>query len=51
MNTVTLTCIKTLRHADGRVWLAGETYSMLAREVDALKTDLGATFAQHFTEG
>lgn len=50
MNIVKLTCIKTLRHDDGRVWLEGDTYELTAREVDALKAEFGEKFAEHFTE-
>lgn len=50
MNTINLKCIKTYRHADGRVWLEGEEYELQAREVKALKDELGAEFGKHFTE-
>lgn len=50
MNIVKIECIKTFRHADGRVWLEGETYELTAREVGALKQQMGDDWAKHFTE-
>lgn len=50
MNTVKITCVKTLRHPDGRVWLEDETYEMQAREWATLKAELGDKWAAHFAE-